>query len=263
MLNHSHGSGIQVLFFVAAILFISGYVAAVLLSNRTHKRWKLHRMFLFIIGVTLSTLTLVGPLAHLAHSNFTFHMIGHLLLGMLGPLLVSFGRPLTLLLRTLPVTRARRVTAFLKKKPLSFVTHPIIASLLNIGGLWVLYTTPLFSLMHVEPLIYLLIHIHVFAAGYVFTISMIHLEPMPHHFSFVYRAIVFVLALAGHGILSKWIYAHPPIGVAARDAEVGAMIMYYGGDMVDLILIILLCFRWYRAVRPRSVSTHRSVKFHS
>ncbi|WP_338470725.1 cytochrome c oxidase assembly protein [Niallia sp. XMNu-256] len=262
MFNHSY-HGVQIFFGVIAILFTVGYITAVLLSYRRQKNWKLHQMLFFIVGVILSTFALVGPVANLAHSNFTIHMIAHLLLGMLGPLLVAFGKPVTLLLRTLPVSYARRLIVFLRKRPLTSVTHPIVASLLNIGGLWVLYTTPLFDLMHMNPLLYSLIHIHVFLAGYVFTISMIEIEPLAHRFSFGYRAVVMVLSLAGHGILSKWIYAHPPVGVAARDAEVGAMIMYYGGDAVDLILVIVLCYQWYRAARPRGLSRGQPVKLDS
>jgi hypothetical protein len=29
------------------------------------------------------------------------------------------------------------------------------------------------------------------------------------------------------------------------------MLMYYGGDLIDLALIVLLCRQWYAATRPR------------
>jgi putative membrane protein len=104
--------------------------------------------------------------------------------------------------------------------------------------------------------LHMLIHIHVFFAGYLFTVSMIYIDPIPHRTSYVYRAIVMVIALAAHGILSKYIYAQPPYGVPAAQAETGGMLMYYGGDAIDLVLICVFCFQWFRATRPRtSLST--------
>ncbi len=75
--------------------------------------------------------------------------------------------------------------------------------------------------MHDYFLLHLIVHVHVFLAGYLFTISMIYIDPMPHRVPFLYRAIVLCVALTGHGILSKYIYAHPPNHVTINQAELG------------------------------------------
>lgn len=49
--------------------------------------------------------------------------------------------------------------------------------------------------------------------GYLFTVTVIQTDLMPHRRSHGYRVAVLVLALAGHDILPKYLYAHPPIGV--------------------------------------------------
>mgnify|MGYP003446024625 FL=1 len=66
-----------------------------------------------------------------------------------------------------------------------------------------------------------------------------------------YRAVVLIVALAGHSILAKYLYAYPPIGISKQQAERGSMLMYYGGDIIDAILIFILCFQWYKANRPK------------
>jgi len=48
---------------------------------------------------------------------------------------------------------------------------------------------------------------------------------------------------ACHGILSKYIYAHPPMGVPIDQAKTGGLVMYYGGDAIGLILITILCYQ--------------------
>ena len=109
-----------------------------------------------------------------------------------------------------------------------------------------------------KPSAHIVVHIHVFIAGYLFTISLLYIDPVSHRFSFLFRTVVFILALAGHGILSKFIYAYPPEGVLIEQASVGAMLMYYGGDAVDLLLIIILFKHWYQSNRPRSSASNKN-----
>jgi putative membrane protein len=59
-----------------------------------------------------------------------------------------------------------------------------------------------------------------------------------------------VLFLAAHGILAKYLYGHPPAGVPAGAGRAGAELMYYGGDLIDLALIVVFCWQWYRATDP-------------
>lgn len=231
---------------VPFILFLALYVIATFKQN---KRWPLHRTFLFLCGVLCVCLSVFGPLGVLSHIDFRAHMFSHLLLGMVAPLFIVMAAPMTLFLRTLPVARARSLSLILKSTPSRFITNPIVAAIFNIGGLWLLYASSLYNHMHEFAWIHFLVHFHLFMAGYLFTLSIIPSDPMPHLFSFQYRAIVLVLALAGHGILAKHIYAHPPMGVSIRQGEIGAEIMYYGGDVIEIVIIYLLCQKWFRPKR--------------
>ncbi|QUW22934.1 cytochrome c oxidase assembly protein [Sporosarcina sp. Marseille-Q4063] len=242
----------DIFFGIPALLAIGLYIGAVLVTNRQKRlrKWPWLRTIFFVAGVLLAASALVGALSRQSHADFTAHMVGHLLLGMLAPLLIALAAPMTLLLRTLNVNFARKLSRLLKSHPIRFFSHPIVASILNIGGLWLLYTTDLYSVMHTNLLLHIVVHIHVFAAGYLFTISLLYIDPVFHRLSYQYRTIVFILALAGHGILSKFIYAYPPEGVPIEQARIGAMLMYYGGDAVDLLLIFILFRHWYQSVRP-------------
>jgi putative membrane protein len=64
------------------------------------------------------------------------------------------------------------------------------------------------------------------------------------------RAAVVVAFLATHDILAKYVYVHPPTAVPAEQAEAGGQLMYYGGDLLDLILITVFCRQWYTATAP-------------
>ena len=233
------------------LLALAIYLICAVTSKRKYRPWPAWRTACWGFGTFFAVISVAGPLANSAHSDFTMHMYGHLFLGMLAPLLMVLGAPMTLILRSVSVHAARRLIKTLSSRPFQILTHPITATLLNIGGLWFLYATSLFSLMHENTILYLVVHMHVFLAGYIFTASMIYIDPVAHRFSYLYRSIVLVIALAGHGILSKYLYANPPEGVVPEQAEKGSMIMYYGGDIIDIVLIFILCLHWFRATRPK------------
>ncbi|SFF55189.1 putative membrane protein [Halobacillus alkaliphilus] len=247
-------TGLPALFLsIGALLIVILYIWAGLRSSRHNrlKVWPWYRYVSFTFGIICAAISVTGPIAALAISNFTMHMVSHLLLGMLAPVLLVLAAPVTLFLRSLPVRKAKFVASLLRSYPVRFITHPIIASLLNIGGLWILYTTSLYSWMHTNLMVHILVHVHIFAAGYVFTVSLIYIDPVPHRLSYIYRSIVLIGALAAHGILSKYIYGHPPKGVGVQEAQTGGKLMYYGGDLIDLVIIVLLCYHWYKNTRPR------------
>ncbi|WP_054711030.1 cytochrome c oxidase assembly protein [Bacillus sp. JCM 19041] len=260
MSHHHHGEAHaahsidflpQVLLGMPFVIGIILYVMAVILSKRKGRSWSTYRTVLWVVGSCLCVITVVNPMAAVAHENFIVHMFGHLLLGMLGPLLMVLAAPVTLLLRSLSTNDARSVTAVLRSKPFHILSNPVVPALLNIGGLWLLYTTNLFHLMETNMWIHVLVHLHVFLAGYFFAAMLLYIDPIPYRYSYLYRSLVLVFALAGHKILSKYIYAYPPEGVPRVEAEAGGMLMYYGGDAVDVIIISILCYQWYKSTRLR------------
>ncbi|KIL43635.1 hypothetical protein KP77_33410 [Jeotgalibacillus alimentarius] len=247
-MEHVHtpfpGAGFEITVIVIGVTALTVYY----LAYEKQSNWPLYRFGLFTAGVLTAVISLAGPLANEAHSNFIIHMVIHLLLGMLSPLLIVVSKPLTLMLRSLPVKKARRLSVWVRRSRYVRLLHlPVTGACLNIGGLFLLYMTDLFHQMHSSLVLFILIHLHVFLAGYLFTHIILEVDFTARRYSFYHRATVLILALAGHKILSKMIYADPPEGISRTAGENGAMLMYYGGDVIDVILIILICYQWYRA----------------
>ena len=240
------------------VLFLGLYLAAVLAARQRGRAWPPARTACAVAGVAAGVVA-VGPLGAAGHHDFVAHMWGHLLLGMLAPLLLVMSAPVTAALRGLPVAGARRLSRLLSTPYVRLVAHPVVAAALNIGGLWLLYTTPVHAWMHASDVGHLVVHLHVLLAGWVFTAAILQVDPAPHPYGHRLRAGVLMAFLALHAILSKHIYAHPPIGVDAEQARAGAQLMYYGGDYIDLALIVLLCLDWYRRTAPRPrAAEHRA-----
>ena len=91
---------------------------------------------------------------------------------MFAPIFLVLVTPVTLALIALPVRISRNVTTLLKGKLFYFLSHPVTAFLLDIGGMYVLYLTPLYNLSLANYYLHYIIHIHFLAAGYLFTWSL-------------------------------------------------------------------------------------------
>ncbi|NQX58578.1 cytochrome c oxidase assembly protein [Paenibacillus qinlingensis] len=249
----SHGIDVNsdLLLILLGLSAIILYLYAAVNSSRTYSSWPVARALYWFLGTLCAVLSIAGPLAHLAHMNFTAHMLGHLLLGMLAPLFIVLAAPVTLILRSLPIRLSRRLARILKSLPFRIVSDPYVASLLNIGGLYILYTTDLYARMHYSSILFLFVHLHVFSAGYLFTISMIYIDKPPHRTSFVYRSIAFVSAMAAHEILSKYLYVNSPNDISAVQAANGVKLMYYGGDAINICILIIFFTHWFKAVHSR------------
>jgi putative membrane protein len=231
-----------------------GYLAAAA-ASRGRGRWPAYRNTLWCGGLGAVAASALGPLSEAAHRDFPAHMAQHLLLGMLGPLLLVSAAPVTLALRVLPVSHGRRLSRLLASQPVRYVSHPVTAAVLNMGGLWILYTTGLYQAMREHQALHIVVHAHVLVAGYLLTFALVGVDPAPHRPGYSSRAAVLVLYLAAHAILAKYLYAHPPAGMPSSQGQRGAMLMYYGGDAVALGLIVAFCSQWLAAARPRQRAT--------
>jgi putative membrane protein len=218
--------------------------------RRRGRRWPVWRIACWCAGLVAAAAALAGPIAAAGHRDFAAHMGGHLLLGMTAPLLLVLGSPVTLLLRALPVRWARTMSGILGTRPVRVVTHPVTAAALDAGGLWLLYSTSLYPAMGDHRWLHVLVQVHVLIAGYLFTAAVIGVDPAPHRPGRRTRAAVLIVFLGAHAILAKYLYGHPPAGVSVADGRVGAELMYYGGDAIDIVLIALFWWQWYAATDP-------------
>ena len=245
--GHGEAGWPTVLLVAVALVAVTAYLVAVRRSRVT-SGWPWWRSACWVAGAGLVLGGTTGPLAEAAHHDFAAHAVGHVLAGMAGPLLLVLGTPVTLALRALPVAAGRRLSRLLACAPVRVVTAPAVAAVLDVGGLWLLYLTPLQALAREHEVVHLLVHVHLVLAGYLLTASLVGTDPMPHRPGPLHRAVVLVAAVAAHDVLAKLLYAHPPLGVGSH-AEAGAVVMYYAGDAVEVVVMVLLCRRWFAAPR--------------
>lgn len=225
------------------------YLVAGVWQNQFRSKWSAWYTVSFLGGSLLLIIGLHPAMVIFAHQNFRGHIIQHLLIGMLAPLGLVFGAPVTLALRLLPVKFSRTITGILASRLFQFISHPVSALLLNIGGMYLLYLTPLYNTMLTSPYLHQVVHFHFLAAGYLFTWAIAGPDPAPHRPGIPIRLLVLFISMAAHAYLSKFMYAYNwPLNSphTVEQIRLGAKLMYYGGDFAELLLLIALFITWYR-----------------
>lgn len=218
------------------------------------RRWHRWRTASFALGAVLLAAAFLPGLVGWAHHDLRGHMLQHLLIGMLAPLALTLAAPVTLALRALPVRAARVTTALLHRRPVRIVSHPVTALLLNVGGMYALYLTPLYTLSLSNPWLHWWIHLHFLVAGYLFTWAIAGPDPAPGRPGLPLRLCVLFFAMAAHAYLSKLMYIEllPATGLHdPAQIRAAAKLMYYGGDVAELLVAVALFADWYRRRAPR------------
>lgn len=225
------------------------YLLGVRRLRRQRKLWQCRRLISFSLGCGLVMLAFSPPVVEWGHIDLRGHMAQHLLLGMFAPIALMLGAPGTLLLRCVPVATARRITEAAASLPARCLSHPCTALLLDVGGLYLLYLTPLFQLSFSEPLVHLWLQLHFVLAGYLFSWSIAGPDPAPHRPGMSLRLVVLFVAIAAHATLGKLMYAYGfprNAGHSIVEIEAAAKLMYYGGDLAELLLAAVFFAVWYR-----------------
>ncbi|MDX3235040.1 cytochrome c oxidase assembly protein [Streptomyces sp. ME03-5709C] len=262
--RHGDGSGVleAVVPLLPLLLAAGAYVRLVRCARHGNpvRGWSRGRTAAFLTGLAVLGAGLLPPLASFAHGDFRGHMVQHMLVGMYAPLLLVLGAPVTLVLRCLPTRRGRRLTAVLHSRPARVLAHPAVALLLSTGALACLYFTPLYDTIAASRTGHWLLHAHFLLSGCLFAHSIAGPDPAPARPGVRARLVFLGAAVTGHAVMAQlmyggyWVYVHAPAAQVREAAE----IMYYGGDIAELLLAAALMAGWRPVRRPRDGADRRS-----
>lgn len=193
-------------------LLISGtllYLKGVSILRKRGDKWPIGRTFSFLVGIFIVNYAVNGAIGVYSHFGFSYHMIEHMILGMIAPIALILGAPITLALRTLPGGRdsdeegpRNILIRFLHSKYAKFMTNPIVALLIFDGSLFVLYFTGLFGTLMGSHLGHLFMNLHFLLAGALFFHVIVGVDPNPNRPPNVVRIVILFAAMSIHAFFS-------------------------------------------------------------
>lgn len=197
------------LFIGILVLALALYFRGVAILKKQGDTWPMNRTVNFVIGCVIIEFATSGGLGVYAYFAFSYHMVAHMVLGMVAPIFIILGAPITLALRTLPQGRTPdergvrgTLVAALHSRLASIWVNPIVALALFDGSLFVLYLTPLFGGMMLSHTGHFVMDLHFILAGLLFFHVVIGVDPNPKRVPYLARIVLLFAAMAIHAFFS-------------------------------------------------------------
>jgi len=249
------------------LLITALYIYGVVVLSRRGDKWPVGRTIAFAISVSLVDFATSGGIGVYAHFAFSYHMLGHMILGMIAPIGFVLSAPITLALRTLPQGRTPEergirgtLISVIHSKYSVIITNPIVALALFDGSLFVLYMTPLFGKLMQSHSGHFAMDIHFLLAGYLFFYVIVGIDPNPRKIPHIVRIIVLFAAMSIHAFFSIALLSTSSLldggyfGSLHRlwntnllsDQHTGAALGWMMGEIPILLALVATFIQWIR-----------------
>ena len=195
------------------------------------------------------------------------HMVQHMTMTMLAPILLVMGAPATLALRALkPAVGNERgprewLVWFLHSWITRVLTNPFYVFFIYVIGLYGLYFTPAFGWLMGSHVGHVVMQAHFILAGYLFYWVLIGIDPRPKPLPYWGRLVLLLLAISVHGffavalmmstepIAPEWYGIVRPdwMSDTLRDSLDGGQVAWGVGEIPNLIVLIAIAVQWSRS----------------
>ena len=192
------------------LIFITAlYIRGVVILAKRGDKWPIGRTIAFAVAVAATDFATSGGLGAYARFSFSYHMVAHMILGMVAPIGFVLSAPITLALRTLPIGRTSdergirgNLVALLHSKYFQVISNPIVALAIFDGSLFALYMPPLFGDLMQSHFGHLFMSLHFLLAGTLFFHVIVGIDPSPKRVPYIVRIIILFAAMSIHAFFS-------------------------------------------------------------
>jgi len=264
-------------FLVACLLALGLYAWGVLRLRRRGDAWSVGRTVSYVVGVLSIGLMMCTKLNDYGMVMFSVHMVQHMVISMLSPILILLGAPVTLALRALPVAGKGRkgprelLLALLHSRYMRIITHPAFTIPLFIASLYALYFTPVFDFLMGSKTGHIAMMVHFLAVGVVFFWPIIGVDPGPHRPGYLMRMLELFAGMPFHAFFGIALmmasepmvttFKNPPasLGIdALSDQNYAGGIAWAFSEIPSVLVLIALLFQWYGSEQRQAKRTDRA-----
>jgi cytochrome c oxidase assembly factor CtaG len=196
------------------------------------------------------------------------HMVAHMLLSMLVPILLVLGGPVGLALRALPAAARgdpsgmrEWLLAALHSRLSRFLTNPVVATVLFVAGFYGLYLGGLFDTAVGSHTGHVVMNVHFLVSGYLFYWVVIGVDPTPRPIPPLAKVAVVFASLPLHAffgvvlmsmqkVLGESFYRSLHLSWHTDllgDQRLGGGIAWAAGEIPLVVVMIALLVQWSRS----------------
>lgn len=258
----------DLLFGTAALVFALVYLAAVYRLRRRGDAWPVGRTVAWLLGCFALLVTTSSGIGRYMPAMFSMHMIAHMLLSMLVPILLVLGAPVTLALRALPAAARDQppgprewLLAALHSRVSKVLTNPFVATALFVVGFYGLYFGGIFDATAGSHGAHVAMNLHFLLSGYLFYWVVIGVDPTPRPLPPLAKLGVVFASLPLHAFFGVVLMGTPTVmgedfyrslqldwhTDLLGDQRLGGGIAWAAGEIPLVVVLVALFIQWRRA----------------
>ena len=252
---------------VVCAVLLGGYLWGITRLHRNRVPWPIGRTISWLLGVLVLAWSTNAGIAGYGQVSVGWHMVQHMTLAMLAPILLVLGMPATLALRAFRPSpgqdRGPRewITWGLHTPVSKLVTHPVYVLVIGTFGLFGLYFTPLFAMGMTSHIGHILMMLHFLLSGFLFYWVVLGLDPGPRSVPAWARLMLLLIYISLHSffalaimsmttpLASEWYERVQPPWLAdlTADTTTSGGIAWGFGEIPTLIVMIVVAVQWSRS----------------
>ncbi|MFF3623466.1 cytochrome c oxidase assembly protein [Streptomyces sp. NPDC002467] len=253
-------------FLFGSLIGLALYGWGVLRLRRRGDSWSTGRTIAFTVGVLTVVLVMCTKLNDYGMVMFSVHMVQHMVISMITPILLLLGAPMTLALRALPpAARGHKgprelLLMLLHSRYMRIITHPAFTIPMFIASLYALYFTPIFDFLMESRTGHIAMMVHFLAVGIVFFWPIMGVDPGPQRPGYVMRMLELFAGMPFHAFFGIALmmasqpmiktYSNPPASLGIDpllDQQWGGGIAWAFSEIPSVLVLIALMYQWYHS----------------
>jgi putative copper resistance protein D len=258
---------VDLLWLAVSVLGIVVYLYGVIRLRARGDSWPIGRTVSWILGMLVLLYVTNGAPNAYQEFLFSMHMVGHMMLSMLVPVLLVPGAPVTLITRVQQARKdgswgLREWALWAVHTPYAWlISHPLFAAFNFAMSLVLFYYTPLFRWATEEHLGHQWMIVHFLITGYLFVQSLIGTDPQPHKPAFPLKLMLLIGTMAFHAffglglmnerslLLADWFgsmgrtWGDDPLA----DQAAGGAFAWGVGEIPTIIITLMVVWQWSRS----------------
>jgi len=242
------------------------YIAGARRLRRRGDDWPVLRTLSWTAGLVLLFWITNGGINAYEHVLFSQHMLGHMALGMVIPLLLVPAAPVTLAMRAIEKRPdsswgAREwILVAVHSRFAQVISNPIFATINFVGSLWFFYYTGILRWAITNHIGHEWMIVHFLLAGYLFVQSLIGIDPGVKRLPYPFRLVQLLIAMTVHAFFGLTIMSGQALLLAdwygamgrtwgptpLEDQAAGGAIAWSVGEIPNAILAVVIAIQWSR-----------------